>query len=117
MIAVMLSDGRVLNSTVGATGTMLTIPANSTFTGDAFICASIAVAGTARPRIEVSGTGGSPQNGAILHQLAISGLALATVVASGTIEIIVKTGENPVTLTFNSGGASSASATINGFLV
>ena len=117
MIAAMLSDGRVLNSTVTATGTMLVIPANSMFTGDAFISAAMTIAGSGRPRIEISGTGGSPQDGAVIHQLSVTGIALATVASSGTIEILVKTGVNPVTISFNSGGASSASATINGFLI
>lgn len=117
MISVQLSDGRVLNSTVSNTGDMITVPANSTFTGDAFICASVTAATTARPRIVISGAGGSPADGAIVHQLAVSGLLNVSASVSGTIEIIVKTGANPLTLTFNAGGATGASATINGFLV
>lgn len=117
MIAVMLNDGRVLNSTVSSTGDMLTIPANSTFTGDAFICASVAAEATARPRIGVVGTGGQPVNGSTIHQLAIAGKLGASASASGTIEIIIKTGANPLTLTFDAAGATIASATINGFIV
>lgn len=117
MIAVLLNDGRVLNGSATASGTLITIPANSTFTGDAFISCGMTGVGTGRPRITVSGAGASPSDGSIIHQVTVAGLLNVASASSGTIEIIVKTGANPVTLEFNTGSASAASAIVNGFLV
>lgn len=116
-MSVMLKSGMILNSTRTSNGAMITIPANSMFNGSCFIGGSITLAATATPRVVVNGTGAEPTNGAIVHQLSLSGLALATITGSGTVKVWVRTGDNPVTLDFNTGGASSATATINGYLV
>jgi len=48
----------------------------------------------------------------------MTGLALSTVTDSCMIEVVVRAPEgNAVTLEFNTGGATSASATVNGFIL
>jgi hypothetical protein len=63
------------------------------------------------------GTGVEPAASTIVHQLSVTGLALTTVAQSGMIEIVCRAGDADMTLDFNTGGASSASVTINGFLL
>lgn len=119
MIAAMPSTGDIRCSSRTTTGTVITIPAGRTYCADIFIAASISVAGTATPRVTITagGTGVEPAAATILHQLSMTGLALSTVAQSGMIEIVCRAGDADATLDFNVGGASSASVTINGFLL
>ena len=118
MINVSPSDGNILCSTRTTTGTLITIPAAGVWTGHLVIAASIAAAGTGTPRISVSGTNAEPADGTVVHQLSLSGLALTTVADSCMTEVIVKApAGNSITLEFNTGGATSASASATGFLI
>jgi hypothetical protein len=117
MQALMLKDGMILNGTRTTNGTILTIPPNSMFNGSIAISASITLAGSATPRVTVAGTNVQPTAGSIVHQVAVAGL-LAGIGSGGTpIDCIVKTGAEAATLEFNTGGASVATVTINGYLV
>lgn len=119
MIATNPSPGDIRCSTRTATGTIITVPAGRVFCGDIYIAASISVAGTGTPRVTVNGggTGVEPAASTIIHQLSMTGLALSTVAQAGKIEIVCRAGDADMTLDFNTGGASSASVTINGFLL
>lgn len=117
MQALMLKDGMILNGTRTTNGTVITIPANSMFNGSIAISASITLAGTATPRVTVAGLNSQPEAGAIVHQIAVAGLLAGIGSGGAPIDVIIKTGANPVTLEFNTGGASIASVTVNGYLV
>lgn len=119
MIAALPSPGDIRCATVTATGTAITIPAGRIFCGDIFIAAGLSVAGTATPRVSITGggTGVEPAANTVIHQLSMTGLALSTVTQSGTIEIVARAGSADAQLDFNLGGASSATCTINGFLL
>jgi len=117
MNILMLKDGKILNGTRSTNGTILTIPPNSFFNGSCAISGSITLAGSATPRVTVAGNAVEPAAGAIVHQVAFAGL-LAGIGSGGTPqELIIKTGAEAATLEFNTGGASIASVTINGYLV
>lgn len=117
MQSLMLKDGMILNGTRTTNGTVITIPPNSMFNGSIAISASITLAGSATPRVTVAGNNAQPAAGSIVHQVAVAGL-LAGIGSGGTpIDVAIKTGSDPVTLEFNTGGASIASVTINGYLV
>jgi len=117
MQALMLKDGMILNGTRTTNGTILTIPPRSMFNGTIAISASITLAGSATPRVTVAGNTVEPPAGAIVHQVAVAGL-LAGIGSGGTpIDCVIKTGAEAATLEFNTGGASAASVTINGYLV
>lgn len=109
------AQSALLCATRTSTGTLLTIPANSTWCGDLSISASVAALATGTPRITVNGSDVGPAGGTVVAQLSISGLATSTVPDSVTIGAIVVTGASSATLDFNTGGATSASATANGF--
>lgn len=115
MIAYSPNPGHIVQGSRTSTGTILTIPADSVWCGSIQIAASVAVAGTGAPAVTVSGANVEPANGSVLARLSITGLALTTVADSSTIDAIVVTGSTPVTLEFNTGGASSASVVCNGF--
>jgi len=109
--------GNVLCGTRNTAGTIITIPPNNVWSGNLVISASVALAATATPSVTVSGTGGGPASGTIVHRLSITGLALTTVSDSCMTEVIVVSGDNPLTLEFAVGGASSATVTATGFLL
>lgn len=79
------------------------------------ISASVSVATTGTPSITVSGANGGPSDGTIVHRLSLTGLALTTVTDSCTVAVVVSSGSNALTLEFNTGGATSATCTVNGF--
>lgn len=115
LIAYSPNPGHMVYGSRTSTGTILTIPANSVWCGDVAITASVAVAATGSPTVTVSGTAVEPSAGTTLNRLSITGLALTTVSDSNTISAIVMTGDNPATLEFNTGGATSAAVVCNGF--
>lgn len=117
MQSLMLKDGKILNGTRTSNGTIVTIPPNSMFNGSISISGSITLAGSATPRVTVAGNTVEPAAGAIVHQTAFAGL-LAGIGSSGTsVDCVIKTGAEAATLVFDTGGASIASVTINGYLV
>lgn len=108
-------------SAVATTAGIVSIPGGRWYTANVQIAASVALAATGTPRITYTVPGGTsgaaPANATVLARLSITGLALTTVSNSSTTEILVYGGDNGCTLDFNTGGASSASVTINGFLI
>lgn len=117
MQPLMLKDGMILNGTRTSNGTILTIPPNSMFNGSCAISGSITLAGSATPRVTTAGNTVQPAAGSIVHQVAFAGL-LAGIGSGGTPQqLAIKTGSEAATLEFNTGGASIASVTINGYLV
>jgi hypothetical protein len=112
-----LKDGMIICGTRTTNGTIITIPPNSFFNGSCAISGSITLAGSATPRVTVAGSNVEPIQGTIVHQVAFAGL-LAGIGSGGTPQtIIVKTRAEAATLEFNTGGATIASVTINGYLV
>lgn len=109
--------GMIIAGTRSDDGTVVTIPANSMFNGEAFLSGSMAAAGLGEPSITVRGTDCDPVNDTVIHQLSIAGLEGAVATESCALQILIKTGAAPATLLFSISGASSASATVNGFLV
>jgi hypothetical protein len=82
------------------------------------ISASVAVAGNGTPNVTMSGTNAAPVSGSVVHRLSLSGLALTTVAATATIDLIAfAPAENDVTLEFATGGSTSASVVCNGFVI
>lgn len=117
MQSLMLKDGKILCGTRSTNGTILTIPPNSFFNGSCAISGSITLAGSATPRVTVVGNTVEPVAGTIVHQVAFAGL-LSGIGSGGTPqELLVKTGAEAATLVFDTGGATIASVTINGYLV
>lgn len=118
MINYMPSAGDLLNGSRTTNGTIITIPAGRGWSGEILVSATAALAATVTPTVTVSGVGADPDNGSIVHRLSITGLALTTVADSANIGCIVVAPEgNAVTLEFNTGGATSASVVVNGFLL
>lgn len=108
--------GRIRNGSRTTSGTIITIPANHVLNATVFIVASMSVAGNVRPTVTVAGTGGEPGDGAVLHQLALSGLALSTIVDHAAMDVVVRANDNPLTLEFNTGTATMASVVVNGYV-
>lgn len=118
MYAYAMSPSEVVCGSRTSTGTILTIPAGRQWCGSIMISASVAVAGAGTPNVTISGTNASPASGSVVHRLSLSGLALTTVAAAATIDLIAfAPDENDVTLEFATGGATSASVVCNGFIV
>lgn len=108
-------------SATATTAGIVTVPGGRWLTANVQLSASHTVAGTAIPRVTYvvpGGTSGAaPANGSTLARLSITSLALTAICDSDTTEILVWGGDNGCTLDFNTGGASSASVTVNGFLL
>jgi hypothetical protein len=117
MIVFSPAQGNISCGSRNSTGTILTIPANSTWTGDLCISASVAAAGTGAPTITVNGSDVGPAGGTIVHRLSITGLALTTISDSCSIPVLIVTGASSATLDFATGGASSAACVANGALL
>ena len=117
MNQLMLKDGKILCGSRTTNGTIVTIPPNSFFNGMCAISGSITLAGSATPRVTVVGNTVEPAGTTVVHQIAFAGL-LSGIGSGGTPqEIIVKTGAESATLVFDTGGASVAAVSINGYLV
>lgn len=111
------ASDEILANTLSATGTLITIPASKTFTGNVALSASVAVAGASNPTVQTAGTNVAPAAGTVLLRLNIAGLALSTVADSQETEIIVRApAENDVTVTFTAGANGTSSASINGYI-
>lgn len=110
------SSEQILGNSLTATGTLVTVPAGSWFTGNVLLTATIAAAGSSAPTVTVQGTNSAPTDGTILARLNVSGLLGAATAASISHEILVKAPpENSITLQFTAGASGSSSATINGW--
>lgn len=100
---------QILASTVTASGTMITIPAGMTFSGDLSVAASSAVAGTSTVTVSTAGTNVAPAAG-VIARISVTGLLASAGADSYSTEIIVKAPpENNVTLTASISGTGSAS--------
>lgn len=100
---------QILASTATSSGTLLTIPAGTLFSGDLTLVASSAVLGTSTVTVSTAGTNVAPAAG-VIARLSLSGLATAVAADSYTTEIVVKAPpENSVTLTLSVSGTGSAS--------
>lgn len=115
------------NSSTVDGGTVLTIPANKTWSGHLTLAATLAVAiggaaATRYPTVTISGTGGNMTNGDALISLALfvpavgvtalTGATASQALAIGPIQ--VQAGANPVTLLLTLGSGVSGAATAAG---
>jgi hypothetical protein len=109
--------GQILNGSRTTTGTIITIPAGCLASVNIQVSGSVSTLATGTPSVTVSGggVGVEPASGSTLCRLSMSGLALTTVADSAYQDVLVRTGDADATLQFNTGGATSASVTINGF--
>lgn len=112
-----LKRGMIIAGSRVDDGIVVTVPANAMFNGQVFLAASMTAAGLSRPRVTVVGVDCDPPDQTVVHQLSISGIASAAVVDSYAVDVLIKTGAQPATLNLTVNNASSASATVNGFLV
>lgn len=111
------AQSEILCSTRTTTGTLVTVPAARSYTGDLCISGSISVAGTSIPVVTVNGTGAAPASGTVVGRINLTGLALTTVSDSATVGIIVRAPDgNDITIDFTPGASGTSSATLNGFL-
>lgn len=119
MIAYFPSVGDILGAARTTTGTILTIPAGRTASVNIQIAGSASAAGLAAPVVTLAGggTGAEPAASTALARLSMNGLALTTVTDSCSQEVMVRAGDADATLEFSTGGASSASVTVSGFLI
>lgn len=100
---------QILASSVTATGTMITIPAGMTYSGDLTVAASSAIAGTSTVTVSTAGTNVAPAAG-VIARISVTGLLASAGADSYSTEIIVKAPpENSVTLTATVTGTGSAS--------
>jgi len=104
---------QILAASVTATGTLITIPAGMTFTGDLAVAASSAIAGTSTVVVSTAGTNVAPVAGPVAR-ISVTGLLASAGADSYTIGVLVKAPpENGVTLTATISGTGSAS--VNGW--
>ncbi len=100
---------QILANTVTATGTLITIPAGTIYSGDLTVAASSAVAGTSTVTVSTAGTNVAPAAG-VIARISVTGLLASAGADSYTTEIVVKAPpENDVTLTVSVTGTGSAS--------
>lgn len=113
------SDGDIRAGARTTTGTILTIPANRRYTGNIQMSASVTTLTTGTPNVSIvgTGTGIEPATTQVLARLSISGLSLATITGDCYQEITVAAGDADATLEFNTGGATTASVAVIGFLL
>lgn len=119
------------NSATTNNATILTIPANSIWRGSITLAATLAVSGggtaqTDYPKVVVSGSGGTWNDGDVVTGLALFVPAVGvTAVTGSTATATISTGEiqvqsraNPMTLklSFNSTGTSAIGTAIGEFL-
>ena len=108
------------NSTVAA-GTVVTIPANRTYTCDISITTTQTVAGsstatlTFNPKAGSTGTG--PDSATVVLRCTATGLASSVGTNNTYITAVYNGGSAGATLDFALGGATSASCSISGFLI
>lgn len=128
VMAIPAADVVVGRATANA-ATIITVPAGRIWRGTVVLSAALATAAatagaTASPTVSVAGAGATPAAGVVL------GLALATGggAATGTVGtnsqdsvvvplVVVAPAGNAVTLTLQTGGATTASATASGDLI
>jgi hypothetical protein len=107
----------ILCATRTTTGTLITIPAGSWFTGTLTISGSVAVLGNSNPTVTTSGTNAAPASGTVVGRINLAGLAATTVADTGTFEVVaLAPSGNDITLEFTAGASGTSSATINGYI-
>jgi len=100
---------QILAGSVTASGTLLTIPAGTIFSGNLAVAASSAVAGTSTVTVSTAGTNVAPAAG-VIARISVTGLLASAGADSYVTEIVVKAPpENNVTLSANISGTGSAS--------
>lgn len=118
------------NSTNVNGGTVLTVPANTTWMGSVALSATLAVAvggsaATSYPGITVGGSGGNWNSGDTVLSLALFVPAVGATALTGAIargdqtisNVRIQARDNPVTLTLNIGpGVSGVALAIGEFL-
>lgn len=108
---------QILSGSRTTSGTLLTVPAGNTFTGNLQLTAAVAVAGTSAPTVSVSGTNAAPASGSIVARLNVTGLLASAAADSIDTEIVVKAPPgNEITLEFTAGASGASSATVNGWI-
>lgn len=111
------SSTEIMCGTRTTTGTVITVPAGSWYTGSVMLSASVSVAGNSSPTVTVNGTNAAPAAGTVVARINLVGLALSTVADSCYIDILVKApDENSVTIDFTAGASGTSSVSINGFI-
>lgn len=117
----MPAPGDIVCGTRTTNGAVVTVPKGRVFCADISIAASMTLAATATPRVTTAaangGTNIEPAAGTVVAQLSMAGLALTTIAQASTIAIVCRAVDADIALNFDTGGASSASVTINGFLL
>lgn len=100
---------QILSASVTATGTLITIPAGMTFSGNLTVAASSAIAGTSTVTVSTAGTNVAPAAG-VIARISVTGLLASAGADSYSTEVIVKAPpENSVTLAATVTGTGSAS--------
>lgn len=100
---------QILAGSLTASGTLITIPAGMTFSGDLTVAASSAVAGTSTVTVSTAGTNVAPAAG-VIARISVTGLLASAGADSYSTEILVKAPpENSVTVTTAISGTGSAS--------
>lgn len=103
----------ILCNSVTANGTVITIPANRTYTCDMVLVGSGSLGTvTLTFNAKAGSTGVGPASGTV-----VSRLPLGSTNGNSPISLVCNGGSAGATIDFNTGGAASAAATINGFLV
>lgn len=116
-MGVLLPPGSLVSATRTTTGLLLTVPAGRRFSGSCALSGTITLAGVCNPSVTVTGLDAEPAEGSVLHQLMLTGLALATANNSSTVDVHVRApAGNPITLQFTQGATGSSSVTLNGYM-
>lgn len=115
------------NSTTSNGGTVITVPANTTWIGSISLSATLAVAiggaaATSYPSITVSGTDGTWSDGDVVLRLALFVPAVGVTALTGALargdqtisSVRIQARENPISLILNVGAGVTAVATAIG---
>lgn len=97
-------------------GTLVVIPPNKVWCGQINISGSIVAAGSATATVVTAGDC-KPDAGTVVASLSMQALLSTAVGNSSTIDALVWAGPGGATLTFATGGVSTASAVANGYIV
>lgn len=117
MMTNMPNSTAILNGSRSTTGTVLTIPANTFFSLNIAITATVALAGSSNPRVTINGSGGSHASGSELLGVNVTGLLSATSSGNNETEVCGFAGENDLTIQFTAGAAGSSACWVNGYYI
>lgn len=96
-------------------GTIITIGPNLGFVGQVLISATELAAATATPNVTVQGAGSTPASGTKIAQLSLTGTATQPAADTAVINVYILAPAAGCTLQLNLGGATAASASVNGY--